>query len=95
MGFHVDWMMHGIGANWSPGVPELKVWKQFVTVEEHDITVDDPQVSIAEYTGMLQDGSHYRFIGLPGESISYVDATVDSAQYFDGLLDTLCWNAKS
>jgi hypothetical protein len=95
MGFHVDWMMHGVGANWSYGLPELKVWKQFVKVEERDITVDDPQVIISDYTGMLQDGSHYRFIGILGESISYVDATVDSAEYFDHLLDTLCWNAPS
>ena len=95
IGFHVDWMMHGMGANWSYGVPELKVWKQFVKIEERDITVDDPTVTIADYSGMLQDGSHYRFIGMMGESLSYVDASMDSATFFDGLLDTLCWNAKS
>ncbi len=94
MGFHVDWMMHGTGATWSYGMPELKVWKQLVIVEERDITVDDPQVTIADYSGMLQDGSHYRFIGLLGESISYGDATVDSAEYFDRLLESLCWTTK-
>jgi hypothetical protein len=95
MGFHVDWMMHGVGANWSFGLPELKQWKQLVQVEERDITVDDAQVTISDYSGMLQDGSHYRFIGILGESFSYVDATMDSAQYFDRLLDTLCWNATT
>ena len=95
MGFHVDWMMHGVGANWSFGLPELKQWKQLVTVEERDITVDDAQVTISDYSGMLQDGSHYRFIGMLGESFSYIDATMDSAEYFDRLLDTLCWNATT
>lgn len=95
MGFHVDWMMHGVGANWSFGMPELKQWKQLVTVEERDITVDDAQVMIADYSGMLQDGSHYRFIGILGESFSYIDATMDSAEYFDKLLDTMCWNATA
>ena len=95
MGFHVDWMMHGVGANWSFGLPELKQWKQLVTVEERDIMVDDAQVTISDYSGMLQDGSHYRFIGMLGESFSYIDATMDSAEYFDKLLDTMCWNATT
>jgi hypothetical protein len=94
VGYHVDWMVHGSGARWSYGLPELKVWKQFVTVEERDITVDDPLVTISDYSGMLQDGSHYRFIGMLGQSISYADASVDSANFFDGILDTLCWNAR-
>jgi hypothetical protein len=94
VGYHVDWMVHGSGAHWSYGMPELKQWKQFVTFEEHDITIDDPTVTISDYSGMLQDGSHYRFIGVLGESISYVDASVDSANYFDSLLETLCWSAR-
>jgi hypothetical protein len=94
VGYHVDWMLLGAGPHWSYGLPELKVWKQLVKVEERDITVDDPHVTIADYSGMLQDGSHYRFIGTPGQSISYADATVDSATFFDGLLETLCWNPR-
>lgn len=94
VGYHVDWMVLGSGARWSYGVPELKVWKQFVTVEERDITVDDPLVTIADYSGMLQDGSHVRFIATLGQSISYGDASVDSANFFDGLLDTLCWSPR-
>jgi hypothetical protein len=95
IGYHVDWMVHGSGAQWSYGVPELKWWKKLVTVEERDIIVDDaPSVSIADYSGMLQDGSHFRFVGMLDESISYVDATIDSAANFDGLLETLCWNAS-
>jgi hypothetical protein len=92
---HVDWMVLGSGARWSDGVPELKVWKQLVKVEERDITVDnDPQIMISDYAGMLQDGSHFRFIGVRGQSISYADSTIDSAEYFDGLLETLCWNPR-
>jgi hypothetical protein len=30
------------GPHRSSGLPELKLWKQVVTVEERDITVDDP-----------------------------------------------------
>jgi hypothetical protein len=92
VGYRVDWMMNAAGSRWSDGLPELKLWKQAIKTEERDITVDDPGVLIADYSGMLQDGSHYRVIGLRGQRISYTDATVDSAAYFDSLLDTLCWN---
>lgn len=94
LGYHVDWMVSGSGARWSSGLPEVKLWKQLIKVEERDITVDDPQVTIADYSGMLQDGSHFRYIGLPGQSISYIDASIDSANYFDGILETLCWNPR-
>jgi len=94
VGYHVDWMLHGRGTQWSTGMPVLQLWKQLVTVEEHDISIDDPLVAISEYSGMRQDGSHYRFIGLSGESISYEEATVDTAAYFDRLLDSLCWNGR-
>ncbi len=91
VGYHVDWMVIGNGATWSFGLPTPKLWKQLVTSDERDITVDDPRVTITDYTGMLNDGSHFRFIGMLGQSISYTEATVDSAAYFDSLLDTLCW----
>jgi hypothetical protein len=95
VGFHVDWMVHGSGAQWSSGLPDLKLWKQLVTSEERDITVAaDPGVTIADYSGLLQNGSHFRFIGMLGQTISYTDASVDSAAYFDGLLETLCWNPR-
>ena len=94
VGYHVDWMVIGSGVNWSVGLPAPKLWKQLVTSEERDITVDDPQVTITDYTGMLNDGSHFRFIGTLGQSISYTEATVDSAAYFDSLLDTLCWTPR-
>jgi hypothetical protein len=94
VGYHVDWMVSGSGARWASGVPEVKLWKQLIKVEERDITVDDPQVTIADYSGMLQDGSHFRYIGLPGQGISYIDASIDSANFFDGLLESLCWNPR-
>jgi hypothetical protein len=96
IGYRVDWMVDGSGPQWSSGLPDLKLWKQLVNVEERDITVDDPHVTIAiaDYSGLLQDGSHFRFIGTRGQGIAYTDATVDSAAYFDSLLDTLCWNGR-
>jgi hypothetical protein len=94
VGHRVDWMILGAGAHWSYGLPDLKLWKAFVTFEERDITVDDPLVTIADYSGMLRDGSHFRFIGIVGQSISYTDASVDAAAYFDNILETLCWNGR-
>jgi len=94
VGRHTDWMIIGVGARWSNGLPEWKLFKEFVTFEERDITVDDPLVSIADYSGMLRDGSHFRFIGLLGQSIAYTDATVESAAYFDRILETLCWSPR-
>ena len=40
------------------------------------------------------DGSYSRWIGLfsgMGESISYDHASKESAKFFDGIMDTLCW----
>jgi hypothetical protein len=90
--YRVDWMIHGSGAQWTYGVPEWKLWKEFVTVEERDILVDDPAVTIADYSGLLRNGSHVRYIGVMGQSIAYTDAAADAAAYFDNLLETLCWN---
>jgi hypothetical protein len=94
VGYHTDWMFHSSGPQWVYGLPDLKLWKQFIKVEERDITVDNKPVTITDYAGLLQDGAHFRFIGMPGQSIAYTDATVDAAAFFDGILETLCWNPR-
>jgi hypothetical protein len=94
VGYHVDWMILGSGGHWSNGLPVLKVWKQLVTVEERDIIIDNSSDTISDYSGLLQNGSHYRFIGTFGQSISYGDASLETAAYFDRLLETLCWNGR-
>jgi hypothetical protein len=45
----------------------------------------------AEFRGVRKDGTYFRWVGLAGETIIYDHATKTSAEFFDRILDSLCW----
>jgi hypothetical protein len=65
-----------------------------VSVEERDIDTPwgDPA---AEYRGLRQDGTHWRDIGIFSETITYDEADALAAQYFDTIMDSLCFKRQA
>jgi hypothetical protein len=80
----------GYGVHWSWGLPEDELFQNISELHERDIQYD-PDVPTAEYRGRRSDGTYFRFIGMFMETIEYDHATKDQADYFDAIMDTLCW----
>jgi hypothetical protein len=92
--YGVDWMEHGGGPHWSSGLPVPSTWKEWTMIQEKDIKPPE-DVPMSDYSGRRADGSHFRFIGLFSETISYDKVSTAAAAYFDRILDTLCWASPS
>jgi hypothetical protein len=87
-------MEHGAGPHWSNGLPSAGVFKQLTMIEERDIK-PPLDIPLSDYRGRRRDGSHFRFIGMFTETITYDEASATAAAYFDRILDTLCWASPS
>ena len=80
----------GYGYAWSWGYPLDSFFKNVSELHERDIEYM-PDWPTAEYRGRRSDGSYFRFIGMFMETIEYDHATKEQADYFDAIMDTLCW----
>ena len=81
----------GQGPHWSDGLPtrgELEALRSFV---ERDVLLPYTDDVAAEYTGVEEVGTGWRFIGFFGWTISYIGADVEATEFFDGLIDSMCW----
>src|SRR5262249_29714399 len=83
----------GYGGSWSWGYPPRQFFQNISELHERDIAYD-PEVPTAEYRGKRLDGTYFRFIGKVMETTSYDNATKEQADYFDAIMDTLCWAAR-
>ena len=43
--------------------------------------------------GKLANGNYWRYLGRYGESIKYYDVPKDAAEYFDSIIENLCYQA--
>lgn len=43
--------------------------------------------------GKLANGNYWRYVGRNGESFKYYDVPKDAAEYFDGIIGNLCYQA--
>jgi hypothetical protein len=59
-------------------------------VEERDIQTPWG-VPAAEYRGREENGTYWREVLIPGESIGYDKATSAAAAHFDAIIDSLCF----
>jgi hypothetical protein len=82
-------MRLGFGFNWSSGFPFPSQLHNMREMSERDV-IFDRESRGAEYRGIRTDGTYFRFIGKPGETIQYDKASKEAAEYFDRILDTLC-----
>lgn len=81
----------GQGLHWSDGLPlrgELEALRHFV---ERDVVAPFMDDVAAEYTGVEEAGTAWRFVGHFGWTISYTGADVEAAAVFDRLIDGMCW----
>ena len=78
------------GAFWSWGVPGPYFFSEISNLQERSLVLA-PDVTVAEYKGTRTDGTRFRYIGMFGETISYDGVSRDSADYFDRIIDSICW----
>jgi hypothetical protein len=94
VGYRGRWLQFGTGPHWSNGLPVAETLSAMVSVQERDIETPwgDPA---SEYRGIRKDGAHWRYIGMFGQSISYDMADALAAQYFDTIMDSLCFKRQT
>ena len=80
----------GWGALWSRGIPGPSFFSGISQLEERTLVLAD-NVTVAEYKGTRTDGTYFRYIGMFGETVTYDGASKQSADYFDRILDSICW----
>jgi len=81
----------GHGPHWSNGLPargELEALGSFV---ERDVLLPYTDAVAAEYTGVEETGTFWRFVGHFGWTISYAKAHIEAAEFLDELIDGMCW----
>jgi hypothetical protein len=78
------------GAYWSWGIPGPYFFTSISQLEERSLILAD-NVTVAEYKGTRTDGTHFRYIGMFGETVSYDGAAQGAADYFDQIMDSICW----
>lgn len=84
----------GQGPQWSDGLPtrgELESLRSFV---ERDVVLPYTDDVAAEYTGVEEAGTAWRFVGHFGWTITYTGADPEAAEFFDGLIDRMCWTRR-
>lgn len=45
-----------------------------------------------DISGRTATGNYWRYIGMYGEAIKYFDVSREAAEYFNGMLDAVCYN---
>jgi hypothetical protein len=48
-------------------------------------------IEMVDARGTLTNGHYWRFIGIFGEQVAYKNVPKDAADYFDRMLDTICY----
>jgi hypothetical protein len=84
----------GWGPLWSYGVPTSKSYfADLKTLQERDVLYI-PDVNATEYRGLRTDGTYWRWVGILGETVSYDRVDKEAADFFDRIIDTLCWSRR-
>jgi len=83
-------MGHSYGLNWSYGFPTNPSFYEKVSeMSERDLLFDT-SIAGAEYRGTRPDGTYFRWIGKQSETMAYDNVSKDAANFFDGIMNTLC-----
>jgi len=84
-------MRLGWGPMWSYGMPTAKSYFDGLeTLVERDVAFI-AGVDGTEYRGRRFNGTYSRWVGIFGETVSYDQVDKDTADFFDRIIDTLCW----
>ena len=88
------WMRLGWGPLWSYGMPTLKSYfADIKTFEERDVQYVHG-VDATEYRGRRADGTYWRWVGVLGETVEYNRVDKEAADFFDRIIDSLCWSRR-
>lgn len=82
-----QYLQHGHGPMWSSGVPPGRYLEMSASYEE---STYEGGANITAARGVLADGTHWRFLGTFGETISYQTKDGEAARRFDLMLDGVC-----
>jgi hypothetical protein len=89
--FGKSWLQIGWGLNWSVGFPVLPQYFETASEIQARSIRYESQIPVSEYRGKRTDGTYFRFIGMSGQTIEYDHVPREAAEYFDRILDSLCW----
>lgn len=82
------WMNGIYGPNATGGRPDAKLLETEV-ISNRASHVDG--ISLVDVKGRKADGSFWRFLGIYGERIHYTDVPKEAAEYFDKIMDDVCY----
>ena len=81
---------HGSGANWSYGSPSSFDLKDTVEYEERASFFEEGFPLVTDARGRTVEGTHWRYVGMIGDSASYTGVNEDVAKALDAVLDGVC-----
>lgn len=85
------WMHGGFGPTWSSGKPTSGWLESTGVLESRSWVFEKNSSKGVDIKGRLANGNYSRFIGMPGETVEYCDVPKDAAEYFDRILDSICF----
>lgn len=87
---HGTTLVFGAGPHWSYGLPAASTLEGTIELRERDVLTPSGDIA-AEYRGQRANGRYWRNLVQFGESVGYDEATLEAAQYFDAIIDSLCF----
>jgi hypothetical protein len=85
-----EWMVLGSGATWSLGVPKRALLAFSTQIQEREL-----KPYWTDYSGLDANGKKWRFVGSFSETITYENVSENAAQFFDSIIDGMCWDASA
>jgi hypothetical protein len=82
-------LTHGLGPNWSSGLPPLRDVELSTMFVEESFPLNEA-IWVVDSRGTLGNGTRWRQIGIYGETVGFRTDNQKAAGEFDKYLDTLC-----
>jgi hypothetical protein len=81
------------GYAWHSGLPIQSLLVKSTSLAVHGWEFKD--IVGLDVSGQLDDGTYWRWFGAPvADAISYENASLDEAKFFDGVLESVCFGAR-
>ena len=86
------WLWGGFGPTWSSGQVSIKLKESSTSFTEINWTFADSKLGGGvDAKGKLKNGNFWRYFGIPGETLKYEDVSKDAAEYFDSIINNICY----
>ena len=90
------WLWGGYGPTWSSGeVPNSLIESSKSYTETKWAFADARLGGGVDVKGQLKNGNYWRFFGTVGQTAVYEDVSKQAADYFDSIIDNICYRKPS